>query len=211
MRRIRTFGKAVLGLGVLTLALSSCIKMDMDMKITKDEKIDGSAIIAFSTQILEMSGQKKADIVKEMKADWKDLPKGSKAEIYDKDGFIGQKLTFKGMPVSEFSKATQSAGSSTPTGAGEDDMKLVKEGGNWKFTGTLDMSGGMGTETTVKGQKSDAPDFSPLMAGMKVKIKMTFPGKILKHDKDGKVSGNSITWEPKAGQKVVMMAVAKTS
>lgn len=201
MRKIPTVGKVLAGLTFLALALSGCIKMDLDMKITKDEKVDGFAIVAFSSQMLEMTGQKKADMVKEIKKDWSKLPKGAKAEIYDKDGFIGQKITFKGMAATEFGKATASAGSTNPTGGG-DDLKLVKEKGNWKFTGTMDMKGDVSGGTG---------DMSALMKGMKIKIKMTFPGKIVQHDKDGKVKDKSITWEPKAGQKVVMLAIAKTS
>ena len=151
-----------------------------------------------------MTGQSKAEMIASIKKDTKNLPKGAKAEIYDKDGFIGQKLTFKDMPASEFAKATASAGSSNPTGGG-DDLTLVKVGNTWKFSGTMDMKG------DLTGSGGTSGDMSALMKGMKIKIKMTFPGKITKHDKDGKVSGNSITWEPKAGQKVVMLAIANAS
>lgn len=210
MQKLSSVGKLLAGLTGLVVVLSGCIKMDMDMKVNKDETIEGSAIIAFSTQLLEMTGQKKSDMVKEIKKDWKDLPKGAKAEVYDKDGFIGQKITFKNMPASEFGKVTQSAGSANPTGGG-DEMVLVKEGGNWKFAGSMDMTGNLGG-TDPSGKKSgNSGDVSAMMKGMKVKIKMTFPGKILKHDKDGKVKDKSITWEPKAGQKVAMLAIAKAS
>ena len=203
MRNIKTVGKFVAGLSVLVLILSGCIKLDMDMKINKNETIDGSAVFAFSKAILEGMGQTKDDMVKEIKKDWKDLPKGAKGEIYDKDGYIGQKVVFKNMPASEFSKAASTAGGTSPTG-GADQLTLVKEAGNWKFNGTMDM-------TADLGGTGNSGDMSKLMKGMKVKIKLTFPGKILKHDKDGKVKDKSITWEPVAGKKYVMMAIAKTS
>ena len=209
MRRIREYGTVLAGLTALAVALSGCIKMDMDMSVSKDEKINGSVVLALSKQLLDLSGQTKAEVVKSMQKDWPKLPRGSKPEVYDSDGFIGQKVSFKDLPASDFGKVMQSVGSSNPTGGG-DDITLVKENGSWKFTGTMDLSADLtgGAGGTDKKSKDNA---SALLKGLKIKIKMTFPGSITKHDKDGKVSGKSITWEPKAPQKVVMLAIAKTS
>ncbi len=189
------------------------MKIDMDMKVKSNERIDGTAILAFSDQLLSLTGQSKADFIKSMKDDQSDLPKGSKVETYDKDGFIGQKITFKDLPASEFGKATsagaKTAGGATGSGSSGDDMKLVKVGGNWKFTGAMNLSETLGT-AGAKPKKGE-PDPTALMKGIKVKIKMTFPGKIIKTDKDAKVNGKTVTWEPKFGQNVQMLAIAKTS
>jgi hypothetical protein len=193
--------------------LSGCMKIDMDMKVKSNEKIDGSAILAFSDQLLALTGQSKAEFLKSMKDDQEDLPKGSKVENYDKDGFIGQKIIFKDLPVSEFGKATsagaKTAGTATGSDSSGDDMTLVKEGGNWKFTGDMNLSDTLGV-SGAKPKKGE-PDPSAMMKGIKIKIKMTFPGKIIKTDKDAKVSGKTVTWEPKFGQNVQMLAIAKTS
>jgi hypothetical protein len=193
------------------LALSGCIKLDMDMKVKSNDKIDGNLIVGFSTQLIEMMGQKKDAFIKEMQASLKtsDLPKGSKTSIYDKNGFVGTQISFKDLPVSEFSKATgAAAGAASTTGGGSsgDDFKLVKskDGKSWNFSGTMDLKGG----DTEPG----SPDLSALGSSMKaeVRVKMTFPGKITKHDKAGKVSGNSITWSPKMGESIKMQATANT-
>ena len=190
------------------LALSGCIKLDMDMKLKSNDKIDGTFIVGFSTQLIEMMGQKKKDFIKEMQTDTKNLPKGAKASVYDKKGFVGTQITFKDLPASEFSKAVGSAAgpaSSTTGAASGDDLKLVKskDGKSWNFSGTMDLKGSSGTDTST-------PDLSALSKSMKaeVRIKMTFPGKITKHDKAGKVSDKSITWTPKMGEKIVMQATA---
>jgi hypothetical protein len=188
------------------LALSGCIKLDMDMKVKSNDKIDGTMIVGFSTQLIEMIGQKKEDFLKEMKTSSADLPKGAKASVYDKKGFVGTQITFKDLPVSDFTKATGAAAGAAATtsgGASSDDFKLVKKAGKWNFSGTMDLKGG--------DSESGSPDLSALGKTMKseVRIKMTFPGKITKHDKAGKVSGNSITWAPKMGEKIVMQATAE--
>lgn len=191
------------------LALSGCIKLDMDMKIKSNEKIDGTFVVGFSTALIEMMGQKKADFIKEMQSGMKtsDLPKGAKTKVYDKNGFVGTQIEFKDLPAREFSKATGAAAgaaASTGGGASGDDFKLVKskDGKSWNFSGTMDLKGG-DTETGT-------PDMSALGSTMKaeVRIQLTFAGKITKHDKAGKVKGKTITWSPKMGEKIVMQATA---
>ena len=206
MRRILT--RVVAGAAAV-LALSGCIKLDMDMKLGKNEKLNGTFIVGVSTQLLTLAGQTKADIIKSMKESSSDIPKGAKVETYDKDGYIGQKITFKDLPASEFSKLNGAAAGATAAAGGAasssgNDLKLAKVKGNWQFSGTIDLS---------SGSDSSTPDLSALgkAATPSVRIKMTFPGKILKHDKFGKVDGNTVTWTPKTGQKVVMLVVAETS
>ena len=191
------------------VALSGCIKLDMDMKIKSNDKIDGSVIVGFSSQLIEMMGQKKADFIKEMQTSVKqsDLPKGAKTSTYDKNGFVGTQISFKDLPASDFRKATGAAAgaaASTSGGASGDDFKLVKKDGKWNFTGTMDLKG--------TGSKSGSPDLAALGSSVKaeVRIKLTFPGKITKHDKAGKVDGKSITWSPKMGEKINMQATAES-
>lgn len=189
------------------LSLSGCIKMDMDMKVRADDKLDGTVVIAFSTQLLQATGQTKKQILDSMKSDSTTSVKGAKTSTYDQDGWIGQKITFEGVPASEFAKATGvAAGAAAATGqkASGDDFKLVKVGANWQFNGTMDLA------SSTTGGKGTTPDLSKLGDGLKpqIRIKLTFPGKITKHDKDGKVSGNSITWSPALGKKIVMAATA---
>ncbi len=198
-------------LGVVTL-LSGCMKVDMDMKLGKDEKLSGTMIVAIKASLLELMGQTKADFVKEMNKDQSGVPKGASVKTYDKDGFIGQEVKFSNIPASDFSKLSNTAKETTSGASGgtpsADDLKLVKQNGKWVMTGTMDLSATGATPNSKP--KPGEPDMTALMAGFKIRIKMNFPGKIVEHDKWGKVSGNSIEWTPKAGEKVVMRAVANT-
>jgi hypothetical protein len=203
--------KQMLPMFVLTaLVLSSCIKVDMDMKLGKNEKINGKAIVGIKSSTIELMGQKKDDFFKEMEKDNSSLPKSVKAKRYDKDGFIGQELTFKDLPASEFSKVSSSTKSSTgaDSGSSADDIKLVKKGDTWVLTGTLDFAtDGIGTEN----DGTDAAAMKAILKDFQVRVKMEFPGKILEHDKFAKIKGNTAEWKPKAGEKVVMRIVAKAS
>jgi hypothetical protein len=215
MRNIRRnlFAAATM-VGLVSL-LSGCIKMDMDMKLSKDEKISGTMIVGFQKSLLDMMGQSKEEFLKDMKLG-DDMPKGSKVKTYDKDGYIGQEVTFKDLPAAEFNSLGSAAKGATAgatggdTGSTNDDLKLAKVKGKWVMTGTMDLSA---ASTTTGGTKPKAgqPDMSALMKGFKIRIKMTFPGKIVEHDKWGKVKGNSVEWTPQAGEKVVMKVIANAS
>lgn len=194
-------------------ALTGCIKMDMDMKLSSNEKMSGTMIVAFQKSLLQMMGQSEADFLKEMKSDSSDVPKGAKVSDYNTKEWIGQKIEFKDIPASEFSKVAgnakdaASAGGSTSPG---DDMKLVKnKSGNWEFSGTLDLSSSDITGAAKSGGSAGGPDMSAFMKSLDFRIKMTFPGDIISVDKFAKKSGKSVEWKPKVGQKVVMKVVAK--
>jgi hypothetical protein len=200
-------------IGLVSL-LSGCIKMDMDMKLSKDEKISGTMIVGFQKSLLEMMGQTKEEFLKDMKLG-DGMPKGSKVKTYDKDGYIGQEVSFKDLPASELNNLGSAAKGATAaaggdSSSGKDSMKLAKVNGKWVMSGTMDLSAAAGATGGAK-PKAGEPDMSALMKGFKIRIKMTFPGKILEHDKWGKVSGNSVEWNPKAGEKVVMKVVANAS
>jgi hypothetical protein len=208
--------------GLVSL-LSGCIKLDMDVKVSKDEKISGTVIVGLQASVLELMGQTKAEFLKEMKTA-KDIPKGAKAKPYDKGGFVGQEISFTNLPASEFGSVagaakgvTAAAGGSSETSdtsaesdaSSPDDIKLEKVNGKWVMTGTMNLSDK--AESDSSDGSFSVSGMGDLMKSAKIRIKMTFPGKIIEHDKWGKVKGNTIEWNPKAGQKVVMRAVANAS
>lgn len=191
------------------VALSGCVKMDMDLKLGKDEKVSGTMIVAFASEMLTMMGQTEKQFLADMNKDNTDLPKGASTKTYKKDGWIGMEYKFSGVPAKEFSSVTQGASAVTAssTGSSGDDFNLVKVGGKWRFVGSLDASGSSESD-------SSGMDPTAMMSMFKnkpeLRIKMSFPKKPSRcgKDKTAKISGNSAEWSPKIGQKVVMCAEA---
>jgi hypothetical protein len=115
-RNVRTLITHTAAALAATVALTGCIKMDMDMKLSSSEKVSGSVIVGFSDQAITMMGQKPADFSKEMMKEAntsvKDpknaLPKDAKVETkaYSKNGFTGVQTTFSNIPINELGKAT---------------------------------------------------------------------------------------------------------
>ncbi len=216
--------KALAITAVAAFALSGCIKLDMDMKVKADTKIDGTMIVAFNEEAMKsmegmMDGlgdknsktktkttkqksfeQQTKDGVKDAQAK---LPKGSSAKLYKKDGWLGQEITFKNVDANVALGAGLGAGATTGSTSSTDTLKVTKKGNMLELDGTLDLGGGTG-------DASDA-DMSGLMGASKpeLRIKFSFPGKVTSASKGGKISGNSVTWTPKFGEKLILKAVAK--
>jgi hypothetical protein len=231
-RNIRTFITHTAAALAATVALTGCIKMDMDMKLSSSEKVSGSVIVGFSDQAITMMGQKPADFSKEMMKEAnksvKDpknaLPRGAKVETkaYSKGGFTGVQTTFSDVPISELDKATGAASNAANSAGGatssSDTFKIEKKGDSFVFTGSLDTSmasGGSsagGTSATKPGSKAAAttkpdPQADAMIAAMgksELRFSITFPGKVTKHN--GKLSGKTVTWTPALGGNLVMNA-----
>ena len=215
--------------GISAFALSGCIKLDMDMKVRADTKVDGTMIVAFSEEAMksfEAMGasmgeglndknsktpttkpksfqQQTEESVKETQGK---LPKGSKAKLYKKNGWIGQEISFSGVDAGVALSAGTSAGSTTGGTADTNKLSIVKKGDSLELNGVLDMGGDTGGADA-----GGLGDMSAMMGSTKpeLKVKFTFPGKVTSASSGGKISGNSVTWTPVFGKKLIMKAVAK--
>ncbi len=150
------------------LALTGCIKMDMDMKLSSDDKVSGTVIVGFNGALFEAMGQKPADVIKEMETEAKAELKKPENKLktgtvsvkgYNKNGFVGLESSFKGILLTDLKKATgvasDAAASTGGSSASEDDFKIERKGNTYVFTGVMDLSDmADSSATTVKGQKT---------------------------------------------------------
>ena len=180
----------LLGCAAIALLLAGCFKVNMDLEVSADDMVSGTAVIAVDESLLELSGQSVDDLFAEM--DLSDLPEGSTAEPYEEDGFVGQRITIEAVPLSEFAGNEALSG-----GATGEDLSIVREGDEFHVTGGFDMSGEEFTGTEVPQEFMDNFEFQ---------ISITFPGEVI--SSTGAVDGNTVTWEPKIGQNTRIEAVA---
>ncbi len=209
-------------------ALSGCIKLDMDMKVKSDTKVDGTMIVAFNEELMKSfegmaegmtDTTKKSktpttkqksfeeqtkDGVKEAQAS---LPKGSSAKLYKKNGWLGQEITLKNVDAAVLMSAGLGAGSTAGSSTDTSKLKISKSGDTLTLDGVLDMGGDTGDGADA------GMDMTGMMSGAKpeMRVKFSFPGKVTSASKGGKISGNSVTWTPEFGKKLVMKATAKAS
>lgn len=187
--KTRRFGR-VLGIGALAVLLAGCFKVNMDLDVTADNTVSGTAVVAVDESLLELSGQNVDQLFADM--DLSDLPPGSTADPYEEDGFVGRQITFEDVPLDEFT----GNGTLSGTASGEQ-LNIVREGDQFRVTGGFDMSGQEFTGTEIPQQ---------LLENFEFRISITFPGPV--SSASGDIDGNTVTWEPRVGQNTEIQAVA---
>ncbi|MDQ4107220.1 MAG: hypothetical protein M3138_00225 [Actinomycetota bacterium] len=189
----RTLGR-ILCSGALALLLTGCFKVNMDVEVSPENTVSGSAIIAVDESLLELSGQSADQLFREM--DLSDLPAGATSERYEEDGFIGQEITFEEMPLETFTQNNALSGSGASAGAGEE-LNIARRGDEFHVTGAFDMTGAEFTGTQIPEQFLESFEF---------RISITFPGEV--RSATGEIDGNTVTWEPQIGENTPVEAVA---
>lgn len=182
--------RRLLALGAMALLLAGCFKVNMDVEVTPENTVSGTAIIAVDESLLQLSGQSADALFADM--DLSDLPAGATTEPYEEDGFVGQQISFEEVSLEDFK------GNNTLSGSDAGDaLNIVRQGNEFHVTGAIDMSGQEFAGTDVPQEFFESFEF---------KISITFPGEV--KSATGEVDGNTVTWEPKVGENTKVEAVA---
>jgi hypothetical protein len=189
----QTLGRILCG-GALALLLAGCFKVNMDIEVSPENTVSGSAIIAVDESLLELSGQSADQLFQQM--DLSELPPGATFDRYEEDGFIGQEITFEEMPLETFTQNNPFSVSGATAGAGEE-LNIARRGDEFHVTGAFDMTGAEFTGTQIPEQFLESFEF---------RISITFPGEV--KSATGKIDGNTVTWEPRIGENTPVEAVA---
>ena len=229
MRRL--FRTLIPGLG-LALALSGCLKLDIDGKVGTDGKVDGTMVVGFNSQMMAMLSsmssldstpgkkpQSADDIWRKAVVDAKKTKGVTDAKRYKKNGFDGLQISFKGVsPEQVINLGNDSTNVASTANRNETPSKskltIVRKGDTMVLNGVLDMGGGTAGGGGGTGGL-DTGDLTKSMAGAlkaakpELRIKFTFPGNVSKSN--GKISGHSVTWTPELGKNLTMTAEAKAS
>jgi hypothetical protein len=180
----------LLALGAMALLLAGCFKVNMDVEVSPENTVSGTAIIAVDDSLLQLSGQSADQLFEDM--DLSDLPAGASVDPYEEDGFVGQQITFDEVSLEDF------RGNDTLSGAGADDqLDIVRQGDEFRVSGAIDMSGQEFTGTEVPEEFMDNFEF---------RVSITFPGEV--KSATGDIDGNTVTWEPRIGENTRVEAVA---
>ena len=156
-----------------------CIKLNMDLQLQSDDTVDGSVIFAVNKQILQLTGKSFDDLTGGQSA----VPSGVPVQTsdYDDDQYSGKKYTFEDVPISRFS------------GDGStDSLSIVHQGDTFVVSGSLDLSAADTSQIPNADQRS-------------VRRTSACPSRSLvrcsRRARGGVISGNTVTWTPKFGQK----------
>lgn len=188
-RRWRTAGR-VAAIGVLALLLSACLKLDVDLQVNADNTVGGAIIFGVDKQLLELSGSSIEDVLDTTAPIPEDV-EGVTTEPFEDDRFAGQRFTFEGVPLEEFS-----------TG----DLAITRDGDVFTVNGVLDLSSGLSGATGLSGLTGPFGNPEELFRSAEMQVRITFPGEVT--EANGDVDGNSVTWVPVVGERLEIQATA---
>lgn len=176
----------IMKLSILLLSsfiLAGCIKIDMNLEVTSQDKISGDVTLAISEALAVLA--ESSDSSSLGNGIYEDLP-GVRVEQYNENGFTGQKIFFRAVPIEVFSQEESEEGI----------LQIVRDGDYLVTTGNF----GLAEEETSE----ESVDF--LAGGLieniydsaDIKISIKYPGEIV--ETNGQITGNAITWRPKFGE-----------
>ena len=177
-----------LALGASTFLLTGCLKLTMDLDVTSENTVDGTAVFAIDRDVLELGGGTVEDVLGDDAIVPPDV-EGVTVEPYEDDEFAGQEITFDGVRLDEFNQ----------DGA-EGSLTIVREGDVFRVSGLLDLSM---DETDTEGMPFDTQE---MFGSAEVRITLSFPGEV--ESSNGEVDGNTVTWSPQVGERAELNAVA---
>jgi hypothetical protein len=93
----------LLAVGALAILLTGCIKLNMDLVVSSDNKVGGTIIFAMNKQLVDLAGGSIDDIMSQDSP----VPAGMnvKTEDYEDDTFVGKKYTFDGVALEKFNSS----------------------------------------------------------------------------------------------------------
>ena len=164
--------RSVLLAAALVLALSGCVKIDADLKVSSDEKVSGTMLMAIDKAFAEQMGQSPDKLKEQVEKTVKeDLPDGVDCKPYEEGKYLGTECSLDDVPFSEMSDSR---------GTG---LKFEKSGERFIVTG------GVGDQASFEIPANLTPE---------VEFKITMPGKIIERDAGAQVDGKTATYtDPK--------------
>jgi hypothetical protein len=179
----------LIGLGVLAMLLTGCIKVDLGMRLHTDNTIDGTMIYAVSRDLLTLTHSSADDLLNQV-ASGGPLPAGIQYQTtpYSDDTFVGQTLKFENVPITAFQQGS----------VGGESLSIQRVGDTFQVSGTIDLTRG------TAGQLQ--PGAAQLAKTMQLRLAITFPGPVQQQTGGTVTDPKTVTWTPTYGTKTVIQA-----
>ena len=196
MRRWRAL-RAVALAGAGLVLLSGCLKLDVNITVRSDDKLDGTVIVGVDKQVAALLPGGAANVGQLISNGGQPEISGAedvKTAPFDDGKFVGQQITFKGAPL-------EAAGNTTG------DLSIKHDADVYRLTGTIDLN--LGDISNLPGNIAGGINPQEALANSVVHVQVNFPGKV--QSSNGSNDGCSVSWEPKFGTTTQLDAVAKDS
>lgn len=162
------------------LLLSGCLKVDVDLEVTRFDTFSGTIVIAVAEELEALSDGTTADAIG-FGGVFDETP-GVTVESYDAAGFVGDQATFEGAPFVALDRF----------GDDRSTLSLRRTSEHVIFEGTFDF----GTEESPNDFASELL----LASASDMEVSVSFPGKIVETNGLVDEASNTVTWEPRLGE-----------
>jgi hypothetical protein len=179
----------IMGVATLALVCTSCLKVDLAMRLHTDDTVDGTMTYAVSRDLLTLT-HSSPDALLNQVASGQPLPSGVDYQTtdYADDTFVGKTLTFDGADIASFQQG----------GIGGETLSIRRVGDTFQVSGEVDLT----TSSTGPLQ----PGAAQLARDMQLRLEITFPGPV-QEQSGGTITGpNAVTWTPTYGTKTEITA-----
>ncbi len=187
LRRLRAVAASVL-VCVLAFGLAGCVTLDMDLRVSPQETLDGTMILAFDRRVVAATGRSEerflAEVIDRSLVGAPRAGRGITVEPYRTERLVGKRYVFRAVRLADFNRP----------GA---DWVIEHRGDRFEVRGTVDLSsrGDQRLNGTGIGSQPTAT------------IRIAFPGKVL--STNGELTGRTVVWHPEFGTVTPLSAVAE--
>jgi hypothetical protein len=179
--------RSLTALVLVAFALTGCMRLDMDLSINgENDTLSGSFVVAMDKGVLTLNGKTPEQGFADTEKSLKDVPQGTRSEIFDDGKYYGRKIIFDGYPIAEFNRQNSTS-------------SITHRDGKYIFA--------MDGTTPVKNVSS--PEWMNALANIEINISVTFPGKVIEHDAQSTLHERTVTWKLKLTEFKQIRAVAQ--
>ena len=173
------------GLVASALALTGCLRADVDLTVTENRTVEGTLLLAWDKGFLAQVDRDPAAAQQEILDDLSDdAPDGMTCEPWEDPEFIGAACELVGVSLDEINEAE----------AFDQRITLLEAGDDVVLSAIVDLDE----------VPTDNPD---LLETFEASVRFTFPGRV--SDASGSIDGTSVTWEPQLGERTELLATAE--
>lgn len=148
------------------LALSGCVRVQIDLELTPDDTVNGTMVFALQEGVGELVDTTDEEAAEQLFGDSEQGFDDAAVTPYKQDGYVGQKVTFEGQPLGDLKLNTG-------------DFTVARDGNNYVVDGVVDK--------TTQAEEEDIPE------GARMQLSVMFPGEVSEHN--GTLEGRTVTWD----------------
>ncbi|WP_084099792.1 hypothetical protein [Demequina sp. NBRC 110051] len=180
-----TVARTLLVALVSALALTGCIRVEMNVTLNDDDTISGDMLMAVQSGSGELLGVTDDELIDQLFGDIdRSFPEGE-ATGFAEDDYVGKRVTFDNQPFSALDFDS-------------DELSVIRDGDEYVVEGALAVS-------------DQAGDLGDLPADARMTLALTFPGEVSETNGELDDSGRTVTWDLINGPETIEARGAATA